>query len=185
MELHEVSYFWVGFDLLGGFCGSSPGGVVPRWFSSSSFPRVPSMFGRVASLLVTDETFVVTHMFSSFTGREIDPVNVHGVGVSGGTSKFHHLGGWNIAVASSSELPESYHILIELSCLIEPLFPFPTSLFLFSWEGSSGHHDGELVGCPSLGGIHQDTVKVGSTAGLGQSEGNGILIKVTIELVHV
>ena len=90
---------------------------------------------------MTDETFAVTHMFSSFTGREIDPVNVHGVGVSGGTSKFHHLGGWNIAVASSSELPESYHILIELSCLIEPLFPFPAHLFLSFEEGSGSHHN--------------------------------------------
>ena len=32
----------------------------------------------------------------------------------------------DVAVSSFSELLESYHISVELSCLIEPLLPFPS-----------------------------------------------------------
>ena len=49
-------------------------------------------------------------------------------------------------------------------------------------EPKSGHHGGQLVGDPSLKGINQDSLD--TTMCLGQSEGHGILIKVTSELVH-
>ena len=96
-----------------------------------------------------------------------------------------HLSQRDIAVSPTSELPKLYHILVELSCFIKPLFPFPTGLFLFGQEGSSSYHDGKLADYPSLKGIHQDAVKVDSAVHLGQSEGSGILVKVTIELVYV
>ena len=75
--------------------------------------------------------------------------------------------------------------MIESPCFIEPLFPFPPGLFLSFWESSGSHHDSKLIGYPLLEGVYQDAVNVNSTACLGQSEGSGILVKVTVELVHV
>ena len=74
--------------------------------------------------------------------------------------------------------------MVELSCLVKPLFPLPTSLFLSIREGSSSHHDSELLGYSSLEGAYQDTIVIDSAAHLGQFEGSGILVKVSIELVH-
>ena len=82
----------------------------------------------MASLLVTDEALVVLHILSSVLGREVDLVDIHGVGVPSRSSGFHCLGLWNIAVAPTYELSESHHVSVELSCLIEPLFPFLASL---------------------------------------------------------
>ena len=142
------------------------------------------MFGQVASLLVTDEALVVPHVLHSFSGREIDLVNIHGVGVPRGLGIPCLLGQWNTAAPSTSELSESYHISVELSCFVKPLFPSPASLFLSFREGSGVHHDSKLVGYPLLEGIHQDAIKVDPTAHLSQSEGSGVFVKVTIELVH-
>ena len=139
----------------------------------------------MTSLLVTDEAFVVLHVLSSVPGREVDLVDIHGIGIPSRPGGSCCLSRWNIAMPSTSELPELYHISVELSCLIKPLFPFPASLFLFGWEGGGSHHDSELVGHLSVKGVHQDAVEVDSTACLSQSEDSGILVKVTIELVHV
>ena len=133
---------------------------------------------------MTDEAFVVPHVLCSFSVREIDLINIHGIGIpcwSGGSGS---LGWWDEAISPTPELPESYHIPVELSCFIKPLFPFPTSLLLFFREGSGSHHDSKLVGYPLLKGIYQDTIEVNSTACLSQPEGDGILVKVPIELVH-
>ena len=138
----------------------------------------------MAPLFVTDEALAVPHVFCSFFWREINPVNIHGVGISGWLGSSSWLSWWNEAVSSTSELSESYHVLVELSCLIKPLFPFPASLFLSLREGSGSHHDSKLVGYPSLEGIYQYAVEVNSTVCLGQSKGSGILVKVTVELVH-
>ena len=108
------------------------------------------MFGRVASLLVADEAVAVPHMLHSFAGREIDLVHVHGIGIRASSPSSQ----WDITVSSSSEFPESYHVLVKLSCVVKPLFPFPTGLFLTVWEGGSGHHNGKLLGYSSLEGIH-------------------------------
>ena len=89
-----------------------------------------------------------------------------------------------MTVSPSSEFPESYHIAVKLSCLVKPLFPLPASPFLPVREGSSGHHDGELLGYASLEGIYQSAVMIYPTVCLGQFEGSGILVKVSIELVH-
>ena len=69
------------------------------------------------------------------------------------------------------ELSESYHISVEFSCLVKPLFPFPSGLFLFCRKSSGGHHYSKLVGYPSLKGVHQDAVEINSAVCLGQSEG--------------
>ena len=87
------------------------------------------MLGHMASFLVTDEALLVPDVLHSFTWREVDHVYIHGVRVlvwSGGSGK---LSWWDEAVSPSSEFPELYHILMELSCFVEPLFPFPAHLF--------------------------------------------------------
>ena len=129
---------------------------------------------------MADEALAVPNVLRSFTWREIDLVYVHSVwiGVGGSVS-------WqNIAVSPSLEFPESYHVVIELSCLVKPLFPLPTRLFLPIREGSGSHHDSELLGHSSLEGVYQDAVVIDSTASLGEFEGSGVLIKVSVELVH-
>ena len=128
---------------------------------------------------MADEAFVVSHVPCSFTGREIDLIHVHHIGVraSGSVSQ------WNIAVSPSLEFPELYHISVKLSCFVEPLFPLPAGLFLTVREGSGSHHDGELLGYSSLEGIHEDTIVIDSAACLGQFKGGGVLIEVSIELV--
>ena len=88
------------------------------------------MFGQVASLFVADEAFVVPHMLSSFAGGEIDVVHIHGIGVPGWSGGAGCLSQRNETVSPTSEFPESYHISVELSCLIKPLLPFPSSLLL-------------------------------------------------------
>ena len=70
------------------------------------------------------------------------------------------------------------------TCFVEPLFPLPASLFLTVREDSGSHHDGELLGYSSLEGIHEDTIVINSTACLSQFKGSGVLIEVSIELVH-
>ena len=94
-----------------------------------------SMLGQVTSPFVAGEAFIVSHVLCSFSWGEIDPVYVHGVGVPGWSGDFGCLSWQNAGFSPTSELPESYHILVELSCLIELLFPFPASLFLSFWEG--------------------------------------------------
>ena len=148
VKFHEVGNFWVGFHLPGSFPSPPPGRMISRGFPLSSFPRVSSVFGRVASLLVANEALSVPNVLPSFTGGEIDLVHVHSIGIrSRGSASW-----WNVAVSSSSEFPESYHVSVELPSLIEPLFPFPTGLSIR--EGGSSHHDGKLLGYSSLEGIH-------------------------------
>ena len=137
------------------------------------------MFRRMTSLLVADEAFSVSNMLCSFIRREIDLVYVHGVRVGSGGSPSR----WDIAVSSSSEFPELYHVLVEFPSLVKPLFPLPTSLSVR--EGSGSHHDSKLLGYPSLEGIHQDAIIINSAVCLGQFEGGGVFVEVSIELVHV
>ena len=179
VEFHEVGNFWVSFDLFSGFRSLSPGGVVSQGSPFSSPPRVSSVFGQVAPFFLADETFSVSDVLCPFTGREIDLVCVHSVRIwSRGPASWG-----DIAVPSSSEFPELYHILVELSSLVKPLFPFPTGLSVR--EGSRSHHDSKLLGYPSLEGIHQDAIIADSAACLGQFESSGVFIKVSIKLVHV
>ena len=113
---HEVCDLRVGLDLPGGFCGLSPGEVISlrQGPSSSSFSRISSVFGRVASLLVADEALAVSYVLCSFTGRVIDLVYVHGIRVWARGS----AGWWDVAISSSSEFPELYHVSVEFSYLI-------------------------------------------------------------------
>ena len=102
------------------------------------------MLGCMASFLVTDEALSVPDVLCSFTRREVDLVYVHGVRVGVRSLASQR----DITVSSSSEFPELYHIAVELSCLVQPLFPLPTGLSI--WEGGNGHHDSELLGYSSL-----------------------------------
>ena len=103
---------------------------------AAGFPflsRVPLMLGQVASLLMANEALAILHVLCSFTGREIDLVNTHGIGISGWSASFHSLSQRDGAISSTLKLPEPHHILVELSSLIEPLFPFPACLVLSFW----------------------------------------------------
>ena len=129
---------------------------------------------------MADEAFMVPHVLHSFTGREIDFVHIHCVGI--GASSL--VSQQDVAISSSSEFPESYHISVKLSCLVKPLLPLPASLFPPIGEGDCCHHYGKLLGYPSLEGVHQDAVIVDSTVCLGQFKGGGVLVEVSMELVH-
>ena len=182
MLFHEVSNPQVCLDLPSGFRGFPPGEAISlrRGPPSSPLSGVSSMFGRVASLLVANEALAIPHVLHSFTGREIDLVYIHciGIGASGSASRR------DIAISPSSEFPKLYHISVKLSCFVKPLFPFPASPFLAVREGGGSHHDGELLGHPSLEGIYQDAVVIDSAVHLGQFKGSGVFIKVPIKLVH-
>ena len=109
MEFHEVDNFWVSLDLSRDFRGSFPRGMISQGSPFSSLSRVSSVLGRVASLLVTDEALSVPDVLRSFTRREIDLVYIHSIGIrSRGSSSWQ-----DVAVPSSSEFPESYHISVE------------------------------------------------------------------------
>ena len=133
---------------------------------------------------MADEAFAVSHVLHSFTGREIDLVDIHGIRISGGLSSSSVLSQWDITISPTSEFPELYHVLVKLSCLVELLFLFPTSLFLSVWEGGSSHHDSELLGYSSLEGVHEHAVIIYPAVHLGQFECGGVLVEVSIELVH-
>ena len=79
--------------------------------------------------IVAGEAFAVPHVLGSFSRREIDPVYLHSIGVPVRTCH-PWLGLLDVAVSSSSELPESYHISMELPGFIQPLLPFHP---VFSW----------------------------------------------------
>ena len=160
MLLHELSNLWVSLDLPSGFRGLSPG-VVSQDFPLSSFPRVSSVCGRVTSLLVADEALSVPDVLHSFVWRKVDLVYVHSVGVRSRGS----AGRRDIAISSSLEFPELYHISVELSCFVKPLFPFPTSLPIR--VGSGGHHDRELLSYSPLKSVYQDAVIIDPATRLG------------------
>ena len=90
-----------------------------------------------------------------------------------------------ITVSPTSELSESYHISVKLSHFVQPLFPFPASLFLSIRESGDSHHDSKSIGYSSLEGIYEDAVKIDSTAHLSQFEGSGVFVKVSVKHVHV
>ena len=186
MLSHEVTDPQVFFFDFSSFSGLlSPGGAFSKLRRVPLLSRVTLVVGQMASYFVTDEAFAVPHMLCSFTRREIDFVHIHGIRVPGRLSGSGGLSWGNVAVSPTPEFPESYHVLVKLSCLVEPLFPFPASFFLSIREGSRGHHDSELVGYPTLESVHEDTVNVDSTACLGQLESSGVFVEVPIKLIHV
>ena len=146
--LHEVGYLRVSFDLSGGFRGLSPRGVISWGSPSSSFSRVSLVFRRMASLLVANEALSVPNMLCPFTRGEIDLVYIHSIRIWSRESTNRQ----DVAVSSSLEFPESYHISVEFPSLVKPLFPLPAGLSIR--EGSGGHHDSELLGYSPLEGIH-------------------------------
>ena len=147
MQFHEVCNFWVRFDLSCNLRSLSPG-VVCRGSSLSSFSGVPSVFGRVTSLLMPNEAFSVPNMLCFFIWGKVDLVYVHSVRIQSGGSVSRQ----DVAISSSLELSELYHVSVEFPHLVKPLFPFPTSLSI--GEGSSSHHDSKLLGYSSLEGVY-------------------------------
>ena len=102
----------------------------------------------MASLLVAYEALSVSNVLSSFSRGETDLVYVHSIGVRLRGS----LSRGNVAVSSSLEFPESYHISVEFPSFVKPLFPLPAGLSIR--EGGGSHHDSELLGYSSLEGIY-------------------------------
>ena len=130
---------------------------------------------------MADKALAVPYVLRPLTGREVDPVYIHSIGVRMGGSASRQ----NITVSPSLEFPESYHISVELSCFVKPLFPLPASLFLPVREGGGGYHDGKLLGYSSLEGVfYKNAVVIDSAACLGQFESGGVFVEVSIELVH-
>ena len=68
----------------------------------------------VAPDFVTDEAFIVLHMFCSFYRGELNGINVHGVGVSRCSGKERP------DAVSSSESSNSFLLSMELACLSNP-----------------------------------------------------------------
>ena len=102
----------------------------------------------MASLLVADEALSVSDVLHSFIQRKVDLVYVHGVRIqSRGLASRR-----DVTVSPSSELPQSYHISVEFSCLTKPLFPLPTGLPV--GESGRSHHDSELLGYSSLESVY-------------------------------
>ena len=97
---------------------------------------------------MADEAFPVPDVFCSLVRREVDFIYVHCVGIRsrGSTSQR------DVAVSSSSEFPELYHVSVEFPSFIKPLLPLPTSLSVR--EGGGSHHDSELVGYSSLESVY-------------------------------
>ena len=148
VEFHEVGNFWLGLDFSGSFHILCPGGMASQRSPFSPLPRVSSVFGQVTPFLVTDEALLVPNVRRPFTRGEIDLVYVHCIGIQSRGSASRG----NVAVSPSSEFPKSYHVSVEFPSFVEPLFPLPISLSV--WKGSGSHHDGQLLGYPSLEGIH-------------------------------
>ena len=68
----------------------------------------------MTSNLVTDEAFVVLHMFGSLDGREVNGINVHGIGVS----QYPRKEGFD--TTSSSKSCDPFLLSMELACLFYP-----------------------------------------------------------------
>ena len=69
----------------------------------------------VAFNLMTDEAFIVLHIFSSFYGRETNGINVHGIRVS------CYPGKERPDASFSSESNDLFLLSMELVCLSNPL----------------------------------------------------------------
>ena len=69
----------------------------------------------VTSNFVTDEAFVVFHIFSFFYGKETNGINVHAIWV------LHCSGKEGSDAISSSESNNPFLLSVELACLSNPL----------------------------------------------------------------
>lgn len=118
--------------------------------SSSSLSRISFVLGGVAPFFMAYEAHFIPHVLCPLARSELDSVHVHGIGVSDRSSSD---GRGNVLLSSPQPL-DSNDVPVKLACLVQPLFPLPSGLFLASWEGSSSHHHGELIGHPSLEGIY-------------------------------
>ena len=108
-------------DLRFGFrswdCGWGDGGClylgwVPGWVWWSLIMRlVLRVILGVAPNLVTNEAFIVLHMFSSFYRREMNGINVHGIRVLCCPGKERS------DATSSSESSNSFLLSMELACV--------------------------------------------------------------------
>ena len=98
-------------------------------------PRSSFTFGQVISS-------VADRAQQGFPGLTFfrDSIYVHSVRVF---RQFYRSSCWQgEGLASSSDVVKLDVVPIKFSCLIQPLFPSPSSLFLASRQSGSGHHDG-------------------------------------------
>ena len=77
----------------------------------------------VAPILVTDEAFVVLHMFCSFYRRELNGINVHGIRI------LCCLGKERSDATSSSKSSNSFLLSMELACLFNLLIQCGGDIF--------------------------------------------------------
>ena len=77
----------------------------------------------VAPNLVTDEAFIMLHMFCSFYKGELNGINVHGVRISCCPGKERH------DATSSLESSSSFLLSVELACLSNPLIQCGGNIF--------------------------------------------------------
>ena len=67
----------------------------------------------VISNFMTNEIFIVLHMFNSFNGREVNGIDVHGIGISYCPEKE------GSDAASSSKSSNLFLLSMEFACLFE------------------------------------------------------------------
>ena len=122
-------------------------------------------------------------MLSSISQGEADLVNIHDIWIaSRACSPLPLVALGNKVVPSLAQASEADHIPVEFSCLIEPLFPFPSSFLLTYRDSGSCHHSGQLLGYSSLKSVNKDIVSCDSTSGLSELECHSILVKVSMEV---
>ena len=143
-------------------------------------PRTSFASGQVA-FSVADRAQQGFPGLTFFTG---DGVYIHGVRIFG-------LFYWSSCqqdearfTASSLDITKSDIVPVKFSCLIKPLCSSPSGLFLASRQSGSGHHEGQWIGDTSLQGVNQQVIIMDFTSSLYEFEGYGVLIKVSIKLVH-
>ena len=84
---------------------------------------IPRMILGVTPNLVTDEALVVFHMFSSFYGREMNGINIHGIGVLCCSGKERS------DATSFLESSDPFLLSMELACLSNPLIQHSGDIF--------------------------------------------------------
>ena len=84
---------------------------------------VPRVILGIAPNLVTDEAFIVLHMFSSFYRREANGINIHGIGVSCCSGKE------GSDATSSLKSSNPFLLSMELACLFNPLVQHSGNIF--------------------------------------------------------
>ena len=84
---------------------------------------IPRMILSITPNLVTDEAFVVFHIFGSFYGKETNSINVHGIGVS------CHSGKEGPDATSFLESSDPFLLSMKFAFLSDPLIQCSGDIF--------------------------------------------------------